>query len=208
MITHKIKNIALGIMAILLLISGTAIVLMVNSAKKEQQARMIDHERSNTIIATQRGQILVRDSLIAAIRKERHKDSLENSTSQKALKARVATLTGRISKLPQKIFYNPDSATVDSLRVAFVLKDSVIDTQQLMIMSLEVEKTGIINSFYKEISQLEDQRESQVDISNQLQNQLVESQTQTRKEVRRKKFWRGAAMLVTGGIAVLLLSPK
>lgn len=167
----------------------------------------LDRANSNAAIAGKLAEISIRDSIIIDIRKERQEDSVENSVSLSALKQRVATLQVKIQKLPKTVVYNPDSATVDSLRVAFSLKDSTINTQALMIMSMEVEKTGVFDSFHKEIAQLEQKQAAQVEISNQLQTQVVSAQAETRKEVRKRKFWRFTTAVGVAAVGVLLLKP-
>lgn len=208
MITNRIKNYAILGLFVLLLISGGINIWQNKVRKAGEFQAMLDLANSNTLIAQKTGQIAMRDSAIAAIRKERAIDSLKSSIDSRAFKAQIGKLRFKISQLPQKIVYNPDSATVDSLRVSFALKDSVIDTQALMIMNLETEKQGLFASFTREVQQLTDNRNDQIVITNQLQNQLVEEQGKTRKEVRKKKMWRFIAGVGVATAGVLLLKPN
>lgn len=103
MITHKIKNLTILALFVLLLLSG-GLNLWQNKVRKAAEFQaMLDLANSNTLIAQKQGEILIRDSLISEIRQERHSDSLKNSVSQKALKQRVEILTAKIEKLPQEI---------------------------------------------------------------------------------------------------------
>lgn len=204
MITNQVKNYTILALFVLLLIS-----LWQNKVRKAAEFQaMLDLANSNTLIAQKTGQIAMRDSAIAAIRKERAVDSLKSSVDSRAFKAQIGKLRFKISQLPQTIVYNPDSTTVDSLRLSFSLKDSAINTQAIRITDLEAEKTMMSDSFHKEITQLTDNRNDQIAISNQLQNQLVSEQGKTRKEVRKRKFWRTVSVAAAGGIAFLLLKPN
>lgn len=176
--------------------------------KNDRIANELNLAKSNTTIATKEAQIAMREATIDSIRKDRSKDSLQATMSQAAFKAQIGKLRLRISQLPQKMVYNPDSATVDSLRLSFSLKDSAINTQAIRITDLEAEKTMMSDSFHKEITQLTDNRNDQIAIANQLQSQLVESQSDTRKEKRKRKFWRTVSVAAAGGIAFLLLKPN
>jgi hypothetical protein len=193
----------LGIIAVLLI--GNFWQFRVN--QNEKQANLLALGESRVLIEGKLAEIRMRDSLISTIRKERVERTAKDSVSMAGLKTRVAVLRGEIAKLPTVIPYNPDTLTIDSLRTAFVLKDSVIDTQALMIMNLETEKESLFNSFTREVQQLTDQRSDQVEISNTLQDQLIEQQKETRKEKRKKKFFRTLSVIGAAGIWILLLKP-
>ena len=198
------KNIT-WILVVILLLSLVGNWYQDSLRKKDRIKADLDKANSNTVIAQKNGEIIIRDSIIAQIREERRETTVKDSVAMAGLKKRVSILIGEIAKLPKVIQYNPDSATVDSLRVAFVMKDSVIDTQSLMIMNLEAEKQGLFSSFTREVQQLTDQRYAQVVISNQLQQQLVAEQANTRREVRRKKFFRflaGVGIATAGVLAI------
>lgn len=200
------KN-ALIILSIALLLSLVGNFFQIRHANKERVARMLEFEQSNTLIAGKRSEVEQKQLAIEGIRKERTSDSLENAKETVALKRQISVYRKKLATLPKTVVYNPDSSTVDSLRVAFQLKDSTINTQALMIMSMEVEKTGIFDSFHREIAQLEQKQAAQVEISNQLQSQVVSAQAETRKEVRKKKVWRFlAAVGVTTAVVLGLTS--
>lgn len=179
-----------------------------NKLRKDKEFfNELDRANSNAAIAGKLAEISIRDSIIIDIREERQEDSVENSESHKALKRQISGYRKKLQTLPKTVPYQPDSSMVDSLRVAFSLKDSTINTQALMIMSMEVEKTGIFDSFHREILQLEQKQAAQVEISNQLQGQLVDERANTRKEKRRKGLWRTLTVISAGAIGVLLLQP-
>lgn len=208
MITEKLKTWTILILFALLLISGIGNLYQGSIRKNDKIRADLDRANSNTVIHGKIAQIAMRDSAIAAIRKERAVDSLKSSVSEKSFKAQIGKLRFKISQLPQKIVYNPDSATVDSLRLSFSLKDSAINTQAIRITDLEAEKTMMSDSFHKEITQLTDNRNDQIAIANQLQNQLVDEQGKTRKEVRKKKVWRFISGVGVAAVGVLLLKPN
>lgn len=200
------KN-ALIVVSIALLLSLVGNFFQIRHAQKERIARMIEFEQSNTLIAGKRSEVEQKQAAIDGIRKERTSDSLENAKETGALKRQISGYRKKLETLPKTVIYNPDSSTVDSLRVAFSLKDSTINTQALMITSMEVEKTGIFDSFHREILQLEQKQAAQVEIANQLQGQVVSEQANTRKEKRRKGLWRTLTVISAGAIGVLLLKP-
>lgn len=208
MITHKIKNLTILVLFVPLLISGGLNLYQSSIRKNDRIAAELNLAKSNTTIATKEAQIAMREATIDSIRKDRSKDSLQATMSQAAFKAQIGKLRFKISQLPQQIVYNPDSATVDSLRLSFSLKDSAINTQAIRITDLEAERTMMSDSFHKEITQLTDNRNDQIVITNQLQSQLVEEQGKTRKEKRKRKFWRTVSVAAAGGIAFLLLKPN
>ncbi len=207
MINHKIKNLTILVLFILLLVSG-GLNLWQNKLRKDGEILAeLNLAKSNTIIAGKTSEIAMRQATIDSIRKDRSKDSLKASIDSRAFKAQIGKLRFKISQLPQQIVYNPDSATVDSLRVSFQLKDSAINTQAIRITDLEAERTMMSDSFHKEITQLTDNRRDQIAISNQLQTQLISEQANTRKEKRRKKFWRTVSVIGAAAVGILLLKP-
>jgi len=198
---------AIWILSIVLLLSLGGNVYQNNLRKNEKTRALLDMGEARVLIAMKQGQILQRDSLISTIRKERSERTAKDSVSMAGLKTRLATLQGKLTKLPTTVKYNPDSATVDSLRTAFVLKDSVIDTQALMIMNLETEKQGLFASFTREIDLITSQRADQVAISNSLQTQLVDEQGKTRKSERWRKFWKrttGAVVVAAAAVVTIV----
>lgn len=205
------KN-ALLIVSALLLLSLLGNFYQINLRNRDKIASELALANSNTIIATNRAVAEQKQAAIEAIRKERTSDSLKNVDETTALKRQISVYREKLKNLPQTVPYQPDSATVDSLRVAFVLKDSVIDTQALMITHLETEKQGLFLSFTSEIKELEDKNKAQVVVSNELQTQLVDEQGEVRKQTRKKKFWRGLSVGLTGGlvtaVGILVFTPK
>lgn len=201
-------NKALWIISIALLISLFFNFYLINLRKNDKILAELNLSKSNTIIAGNEAVIEQKQAAIELIQKERALDSLKSQGEKKALNVKIARYEKRQQHLPKIVPYQPDSAMVDSLRVAFSLKDSTIDTQNLKIGLLERDIDAQFQSFSREIAQTQEQRAAQVDISNQLQNQLVEEQGKTRKEVRKKKVWRFVAGVGVAAVGVLLLSPK
>lgn len=204
--TDKIKNyLILGLLA-LLLISGGLNIYQNKIRKNSEIAAELARANSNTLIAAKTSEVEQKQAAIESIRKERGIDSLKKASEIGALKGQISTFRKKLESLPKVIVYNPDSATVDSLRVAFSLKDSTINTQALMITSMEVEKEGYFKSFHREIGELEGQKSAQVVAINQLQTQLVDEQGKVRKEKRNKKIWRflaGVGIATAGVLAVM-----
>lgn len=157
----------------------------------------LDRANSNTIIAGKTSEIEQKQAAIESIRKERTVDSLVSTKKIGALNVKLARYEKKLSTLPKTVPYSPDSAMVDSLRLAFIFKDSTIDTQKLKIAQLETDITAQFESFSKEIKETQEQRAAQVDISNQLQNKLVDEQGKTRKAERGKRFWKRTAGVIT-----------
>lgn len=195
------KHTPLLILSIALLLSLVGNWYQNKLRKDDRIAQELATANSNTLIAANRAIAEQKQAAIDGIRKERTSDSLENAKETGALKRQISGYRKKLETLPKTVVYNPDSSTVDSLRLAFSLKDSTINTQALMIMSMEVEKTGIFDSFHREILQLEQKQAAQVEISNQLQNQLVTEQGESRKweKKAKKKF----SVTVTGGYGVM-----
>lgn len=200
-------NKALWIISIALLISLFFNFYQINLRKNDKILAELNLAKSNTIIAGNEAVIEQKQAAIESERKQRRLDSLSSAVKTTALNVKISRYEKRLETLPKTIPYSPDSSMVDSLRIAFSLKDSVIDTQKLKIANLSRDIDAQFESFGREIKDLQIQRAAQVENTNQLQTQLVSEQGKTRKEARKKKFFRALSVISLGAVGVLLLKP-
>lgn len=206
MITHKIKNIAMGIMAILLLISGTLNFIQLNSAKREQIARTLDFERSNTMIAAQTARADMLDSIAKAKDKSAKERATKDSVALKVKERAISAMSRNLAVL--RVPVQPLIDSLQDLGLFVETYDSLSAQKDSLIYDMRLRHAAQIVDLEEVLSLTRAQINELVDISNQLQTQLVDEQGKTRKQNRLKKVWRFVAGVGVAAVGVLLLSPK
>lgn len=206
MITHRIKNIALLVMAILLLISGTLNFIQVRNAKQDQLNAMLRNEQANTMIAAQTARADMLDSLAKAKERSAKERATKDSVALKVKERAISVMSRNLAVL--RVPVQPLIDSLQNLGLFVETYDSLSAQKDSLIYDMGLRHAAQIVDLEEVLSLTRAQINELVDISNQLQNQLVESQTQTRKEKRKKKFFRTLSVISLGAVGVLLLKPN
>lgn len=206
MITHRIKNLTILALFVLLLISGIGNILQNKSRKNKELTELLNNALNQVEIEKHRA----RAEFYAD--RAREVDSLRvlerdlAKVAESALKIENQGYRKTISRLRPLITTHIDS--IPDLRDFVASQDSLINGQDSLIMSLEFSCMAQVRSFEEVIRLNRAQIQEQVAVSNTLQEMVVSEQGKTRKEVRKKKFFRTLSLIGAGGIAFLLLKPN
>lgn len=141
---------------------------------------------------------------------QRTKIVLAKDSEQAALKAQISTLKKRISKYTSVAIVQPAQIAIDTAAIVnhCITQDSVIDLQDHLIVSIEAEQTAVNDSYNRQIAALDSAMTAEKAISEVWRAGNQESNKKLRREIRRKKFYRGLATVGGVVIGVLLISGK
>lgn len=138
----------------------------------------------------------------------RIKIQLIAQTEQSDLRAQISILKKRI--LPAGKLASVEPTPSDSGVAAKFCdcgtRDSIIEKLDLLVISLDREKNDLISSYSKELKFRADELIAVKEISGVWEKAAVAGNRKLRKAERRKRFWKGTAIVLTGGILGLILS--
>lgn len=152
-----------------------------------------------------------KDSIIAAIVKERHLDSLKHDRAVAGLKTREATLIRKLKAANSDIQTIADS--LPRVKRYIELADSTIATKD-SIYSQELNHRFMMEKSYRfELAQMADKHLNQEQISKTLETRVIALEKQnadlTKKLERKKRgnrIWAGIALGLGAAIGVMSLS--
>lgn len=193
------KNNALVILIILLLVSAAGNYIQWKNANEEQLKRLLDNGRAQVEIANKQAEILSRDSAILKLKGKVAARKAQDSVAMAGLKQANFRLAKKINELRPLIA--PDLAENDTLNAFVMLQDSLLAGKDSLIYSQEIFCQLQVRDLQDIIRLQEQKYHAQAEISEAWRQQAVESQAEAKKERRGKKFWQWTA----GGITAIAL---
>lgn len=142
---------------------------------------------------------------------QRVKIVLQKDSEQADLKAQVAFWKQRVriaDKKPSVAPTTSDSSQMAKISYPCAERDSVIEVQDKLVMSLETSQAEITASYDRQLAQMDSALKSQAQVAEVWRVGNQESQRKLRREVRRKKLFRGLAVVGGVVVGVLLISGK
>lgn len=194
---------------VILLILAIAVFIGRRDGRKLEQMRNQSEllERQVQDLSTARDVALSRAKVES---EQRTKLVMASDSEQAALKAQISTLKKRISKYTSVAIVKPAQIAIDTATITnpCITQDSVINLQDHLIVSIESEQTAVNDSYNRQIAALDSAMTAEKAISETWRVGNQETQRKLRREVRRKKLFRGLATVGAVVIGVLLISGK
>lgn len=198
MITHRIKNIVILVLFVLLAVSASLNFIQVRNAKQEQLNAMLRNEQANTAIAASRA---LAKSYADRAREVDSVRTLERDSAKvvvRALKDETRAYKKTIATLRPLVAARIDSVPV--LRDFVAAQDSTILKQDSTIVSLEEANANEVGRA-AEMDQLKRKEIGElVSMINGLQENLVDEQDKARKAERKAKKRFGLAVNAGYGV--------
>lgn len=194
---------------VILLILAIAVWIGRRDGRKLEQMRNQSEllEREVRELSTARDVALSRAK---AESEQRTKIIIAKDSEQAAMKAQISTLKKRISKYTSVAIVQPAQIAIDTATMFYPCadRDSVINLQDHLIVSMESEQTAVNDSYNRQIAQMDSAMTAEKSISETWRVGNQESQRKLKRETRRKKLFSGLATVGGVVIGVLLISVK
>lgn len=192
------------------IIIGTALLAFLFFAMYQCKDKKLQQERAERAEERIGDVMKEKTAIIQAARaaeereiEKRRIDSLNARSEQGALKRVISDLTKKIAKQPAVIYVNESKDTVKVPFEAITARDLKIVYQDSLIRNLESERDTIYLSFNRQLSESNKKFQASQEQTRLLETALPKEQALTRREARRKRFWKGVAVTATT-IAVTL----
>lgn len=144
-----------------------------------------------------------RDSAIATIRKNRTVDSLKYTARISALNASVGHWKKKASEVRPQVERLADSIPV--LRAHLEATDSVIAVQDSVISVQRGHITAQARLYEIEIAAMGERHVQAMELVDVWKAAAVDRETNLKRSEKRKRFWRGVALITGGAVAALIL---
>lgn len=181
---------ALGI--IIAVIFGLYNCESAKNAKLELTAARIQVERAD---ADKRARIAQKDAQIDSVVKTRKVDSLRYKVKLRASERVTAVWKKRALENRPQVLVLADSIPI--LKAYIAATDSVILSQDSTIHIQGEQINAQSASYLKEIALLGARHIQQQELTDVWKNHAVKTESQLKKEQRRKRFWKGASVIGT-----------
>lgn len=153
------------------------------------------------------------DSASAQVKRLNAKLAVTRDSAKSSHKRFVSEIKGdkkKLASLPQVIPQNPDSSLLDSIRVAFHLKDTIIAKQDDFIKSMELTHAAEIVDLNAIINLQAQQITSNMAIGENWRQMAENAQAGERRADKWRKFWKRTtgAVIVTAATVVTIVTLK
>jgi hypothetical protein len=168
---------------------------------EQEQGERLHREQVQALTA----RALKADSLAQVIRKNRTVARVKDSVEIRGLKQRIARLKTKDAELA----YVSDSVISHvwegTEQWRWDVKDSIIQSQDTLILKLELRYDATVFSYEEELKQRGDQAIAEASKAESWRLEAVDARKDEGKEKRRKGFWRTTTAILAGGVLFLSL---
>jgi len=192
------------VIVVLLLASVAGNVYQWDIARTQQNARMSENLTFQRTIEAKRYELAQKDSLIAAIQRERRYDSLKARVSQNAQNREIQAYKKRLVEKRPEI--QPILDTVPDLSIFVAIQDSIIVKQDSVIASQELQylnETGQLNDI---IAIQRFQIADHVKINEDFEHELQEVYGRLKKSERQKGWLKVGIGAAVGAVIFVLIT--
>lgn len=187
----------------LLAVAVVLLFMMWQSNRELEKYRREDNKRSQQVIEAKTAEILTRDRAILKKDSLRKADSLKFRVSQIASNEEINGYKRTIAKLRPLIQDKIDS--FPDLREFVSNQDSVILKQDSLLQAQDLYCALQIKDFQEILAIHQQKFEAQAQISEAWMDMATKAQKETKKEKRKKVFWKITSGILTAGIIFVAL---